>query len=171
MVKKILWVLVPILIVLTTIGLFTICAGEVEADEQQIIQMISVEEPDELPVEHVNIISDYDDFAWWLWHECQEQGYENFELAFAISRLETGNFTSAAFKNGHNWGGLSVNEKPLSYSNDEEGCAAFVGLLIKYKDMDTAEELGHKWCPINYENWVKNVNVLMTETEVEIYES
>lgn len=89
----------------------------------------------------------------------------NAEIALAIARVETGHFTSTAFTEYNNVGGMSYNEQPMEYKSVEDGIEAFVRNLAGYqaKGLDTVEEIGTKWCPINYENWVRLVNTVMEE--------
>ena len=84
----------------------------------------------------------------------------------SIARLETGNFTSDAYVNGHNWGGISINEKPLVYESEEDGVIAFVNLMQSYYDkgLRTPEEIGKKYCPINSE-WSNLVKKIMNEEQ------
>lgn len=87
----------------------------------------------------------------------------SFDIALAIARLETGNFTSHAYKYKNNPGGLSINEKPMSFSTIEEGVDAFVGNLSRnyiQKGLTTVEAIGKKYCPSN-PKWAKLVRSLM----------
>lgn len=93
---------------------------------------------------------------------CNQYGV-SFDIALAIARLETGNFTSNAYKYKNNPGGLSINEKPMSFSTIEEGVDAFVGNLSKnyiQKGLTTVEAIGEKYCPKN-PKWAKLVRSLM----------
>ena len=93
---------------------------------------------------------------------CDQYGV-SFDIALAIARLETGNFTSHAYKYKNNPGGLSINEKPMSFSTIEEGVDAFVGNLSKnyiQKGLTTVEAIGKKYCPKN-PKWAKLVRSLM----------
>lgn len=109
---------------------------------------------------------------WEIQNFCEEMEYDNWLLAFAISRLETGNFTSKAYLSG-NWGGLSVNEVPIDYHGDfYKGLEEYINLLIRYEEQgyDTPEKIGAKWCPLNPE-WAKLVNQIMQETENQLERS
>lgn len=93
---------------------------------------------------------------------CEEYGIDH-EIPVAISRLETGHWTSDAYIYGNNVGGMSVNEVPLSYETLTEGVDAFVkNLTYNYfeEGLDTPEEIGQKYCPINPE-WAEVVRGLM----------
>lgn len=99
---------------------------------------------------------------------CEAYGVP-FPLALAIARLETGWFTSSAYVNGNNPGGMSINEIPITYPTIEEGVDAFVSNLHRNYislGLDTPEEIGPKYCPVN-PNWVNIVNQLMIDGSVE----
>lgn len=85
------------------------------------------------------------------------------EIALAIAKLETGHFTSAAYTELNNVGGLSVDEVPLAYISLMDGVDAFVANLANNyfnKGLDTPEKIGAKYCPSNDE-WAETVTALM----------
>lgn len=93
---------------------------------------------------------------------CAEYGISH-EIPMAIAKLETGHFTSRAFLEGNNVGGMSIDEVPLSFDTLEEGVDAFVGTLARWyfaKGLDTPEEIGQKYCPSS-ETWAEVVKELM----------
>lgn len=93
---------------------------------------------------------------------CEEYGIEH-ELPLAIAKLETGHFTSRAYTEGNNVGGLSVDEVPLEYGSLDEGVDAFVRLLTENyfaEGLTTPEAIGQKYCPVNPE-WAEMVRGLM----------
>lgn len=99
--------------------------------------------------------------------KCHQYGIDP-DIPLAIARLETGHFTSRAFKEDNNVGGLSINEVPMSFDTLEDGIEAFVqNLANNYfaQGLDTVEEIGAKYCPVNEENWVEIVNQLLEEYE------
>lgn len=83
------------------------------------------------------------------------------DMALAISRLETGHFTSDAYIYGNNVGGLSDNEIPRSYETLEEGVTEFIECLEGYYSigLTTPEEIADKYCPVN-SDWATVVNEL-----------
>ena len=86
-----------------------------------------------------------------------------WEIPLAIARLETGWFKSNAYINGNNPGGMSRNEKPIYYDTIEEGVEAFISNLANNYfaiGLDTPEEIGKKYCPVNPE-WASLVRQLM----------
>lgn len=97
--------------------------------------------------------------------KCHQYGIDP-DIPLAIARLETGHFTSRAFKEDNNVGGLSINEVPMSFDTLEDGIEAFVqNLANNYfaQGLDTVEEIGAKYCPVNEENWVEIANQLLEE--------
>lgn len=94
--------------------------------------------------------------------ECIEHGV-NYRLALAIARLETGWFTSTAYVNHNNAGGMSVNEIPISFPTLSDGVSAFVENLTTYyaKGLTTPETIASVYCPPNAEKWAAMVRSLM----------
>lgn len=95
--------------------------------------------------------------------QCEKYGVDA-ELALAIAKLETGNFTSEAYTELNNVGGLSMNEEPLEFKDLERGVEAFVmNLHYNYiaEGLDTVEEIAAKYCPANAEHWSESVNALI----------
>lgn len=90
----------------------------------------------------------------------------DYRTAIAIARLESGNFTSEAYIEYNNVGGLSVNEVPIKYKTLEEGVNNFVdNLADNYyaKEYRTVEEISEKYCPINHKEWAYVVNKIKEE--------
>lgn len=86
-----------------------------------------------------------------------------WEIPLAIARLETGWFKSNAYINGNNPGGMSRNEKPIKYDTIEEGVEAFISNLANNYfaiGLDTPEEIGKKYCPVNPE-WASLIRKMM----------
>ena len=90
--------------------------------------------------------------------------HEQAILLVAISKHETGNWTSDLYKNNNNFGGIynGREEKFYSYKSKEEGLQAFVNLLKNNyfgKGLKSIEEIGNKYCPVGASNDPKGVNV------------
>lgn len=95
--------------------------------------------------------------------ECDKYGVDA-ELAIAIAKLETGHFTSEAYTEGNNVGGLSQNEQPIAFKDLEQGVKAFVmNLHHNYyaEGLDTVEEIAPKYCPLNADRWAEAVTEIM----------
>ena len=92
-----------------------------------------------------------------------ELTHEQAILVVAISKHETGNWTSNLYKNNNNFGGIynSKEQKFYSYESNDKGLQAFVNLLKNNyfgKGLDTIEEIGSKYCPVGAENDPTGVN-------------
>lgn len=83
-------------------------------------------------------------------------------LVVSISKHETGNWTSKAFKNKNNFGGVMCNTGLKSYDTYNDGLNGFVSLLKnRYfdKGLITIETIGAVYCPIGASNDPTGVNV------------
>lgn len=100
----------------------------------------------------------------------------DWRLAVAISMHETGKYTSKAFKELNNVGGMMCNSGLREYTTLEEGIEAFVSnLKYNYIDegLDTIEKIQPKYCPIGAKNdpnglnkyWVSGVTKYYNELE------
>lgn len=92
-----------------------------------------------------------------------ELTHEQAILVVAISKHETGNWTSNLYKNNNNFGGIynSKEQKFYSYESNDKGLQTFVNLLKNNyfgKGLDTIEEIGAKYCPIGASNDPTGVN-------------
>lgn len=93
-------------------------------------------------------------------NKAEEYGID-WKIAVAISKWETGNWSSSAFKNKNNVGGMMCSTGLISYSTLDDGIEAFVSNLKRnYFDMglDTVEEIQKKYCPVGAENDPNNLN-------------
>lgn len=82
-------------------------------------------------------------------------------IALSISKHETGKWTSKAFKNKNNFGGVMKNGSLANYKTQDEGLDAFITLLKKYyfgEGRNTIEKIGEKYCPVGAENDPNNLN-------------
>lgn len=89
----------------------------------------------------------------------------DYKLAIAISRWETGNYTSYAFTNRNNVGGLmfwnGTRSELQTFNSLDAGIEAFVTLLkYNYIDLglDTIEEIQKKYAPVGVANDPNNLN-------------
>lgn len=97
-------------------------------------------------------------------------------ISIAISKWETGNYTSNAFKNKNNVGGMMCSSGLISYNSLDDGISAFLNNLKKnYFDMglDTLEKIQCKYCPVGAANdpnglnqyWLKGTNQMLIELQ------
>lgn len=102
--------------------------------------------------------------------------YEQTLISIAISKWETGNYTSNAFKNKNNVGGMMCSSGLITYNSLDEGINAFLTNLKKnYFDigLDTLEKIKPKYCPDNAENdpnglnqhWLNGTNQMLIELQ------
>ena len=123
------------------------------ASEHNKLQVCAVEEVDwEIEVKFDNI---YDHMIYYAAKDTMVDPY----LAISISRLETGHYTSRAFREGYNFGGVTVVEGLREYDSLNEGLYRFIRLLEWYysEGMDTAEKIQPVYCPPN-DDWDEVVN-------------
>lgn len=99
--------------------------------------------------------------------KCGEYGIDS-SIPVAISKLETGYYTSNAHNNYNNPGGIMTYdydnyEYVLKYFNTiEEGVDYFVSNLVNnYFNVGlySVEEIGHKYCPGD-SGWIYQINIL-----------
>ena len=78
---------------------------------------------------------------------------DQIKKAVAISRQETGNYTSNAFLNKNNFGGMmNKNYEPMTFATREEGLDRFLTMLQdKYfgRGLDSLEQIGRVYDPHN----------------------
>lgn len=111
-----------------------------------------------------------------IYNKAIELGLTNEQslLVVAISTHETGYWTSKAFTENHNFGGIMTSKGLKSYSTYEEGLDHFVKVLKNYyfdKGLTTIEQIGAKYCPVGAENDPKGLNVNWVPSVISIYNS
>jgi len=86
---------------------------------------------------------------------------EQILISISISKWETGNYTSEAFKNLNNVGGMMCSTGLIYYDTLNDGISAFISnLKYNYFDigLDTLEKIQPKYCPIGASNDPNNLN-------------
>lgn len=128
--------------------------------EYELEQLPEVVEIVEIPDEEVRFDTDYDNM---IYHAVADTDVDPY-LAIAISRVETGHYTSRAFVEGYNFGGITLADGVASFDSISDGLDRYVSLLQWYhrNGMTTAETMQSTYCPPN-EGWDEIVN--------EVYES
>lgn len=90
----------------------------------------------------------------------------DWKLAIAISKHETGNYKSNAFKNLNNVGGNFRKGKLMKFETLEDGIEFFVkNIKVNYinKGLTSIEDIGNKYCPVgindngNNKYWIPRV--------------
>lgn len=100
--------------------------------------------------------------------------HEQAILVISISKHETGRWTSNAFKNKNNFGGVMCNTGLRIYNTYNDGLTEYVNLLkSRYfdKGLNTIEKIGAVYCPIGASNdptgvnkyWIPNVTKFYNE--------
>ena len=132
--------------------------NEINIQDNQITQQ-------KQEIERLNVVVKLNDIEKKIYNVAinSELTHEQAILVVAISKHETGNWTSNLYKNNNNFGGIynSKEKKFYSYESNEKGLQAFVNLLKNNyfgKGLDTIEEIGSKYCPVGAENDPTGVN-------------
>lgn len=87
----------------------------------------------------------------------------DYDMLYAIAKLETGNFTSDLFINNNNPGGLRGSDW-LSFNSKQEGIMEMARLLKRNyinQGLDTIDEIATKYCPDAAADWATKVKQLM----------
>ena len=113
-------------------------------------------------LEAVNICP-FDEVSCMIYNSATEKDFteEQVLMAIAISRWETGNYTSDAFYNKNNVGGNFCQGTLLTFNTLEDGINYFLNnLKNNYFDLglDTLEKIQPKYCPIGADNDPNNLN-------------
>jgi hypothetical protein len=132
--------------------------NEINIQDNQITQQ-------KQEIERLNVVVKLNDIEKKIYNTSinSELTHEQAILVVAISKHETGNWTSSLYKNNNNFGGIynSKEKKFYSYESNEKGLQTFVNLLKNNyfgKGLDTIEEIGSKYCPVGAENDPTGVN-------------
>ena len=128
------------------------------ASVQYIVATTEVPEKPEEPIEEPLTTEEL------IIREAEAAGVDP-SVAVAISRLETGHWTSSAYTYYNNVGGLSDNEVPRSYATVKDGVKAFVNCLVSYweKGLTTPELMEPVYCPPSNGKWAANVRAIMED--------
>lgn len=82
-------------------------------------------------------------------------------MLLAISKHETGNWSSKIYKERHNFGGIIRNGRFESYENNEKGIEDMIHVLRDYyfaKGKTTLETIQKSYCPVGASNDPKGLN-------------
>ena len=138
---------------------------QIETLENEInIQNNQLTEKDK-EIARLNVITKLNDIEKKIYNKSieSELTHEQAILVVAISKHETGNWTSELYKKNNNFGGIynSKEQKFYSYESNDKGLQAFVNLLKNNyfgQGLDTIEEIGNKYCPVGASNDPTGVN-------------
>ena len=174
--KSWVWVLIGFILGILYSYLF-VCQDLIKSAERTetmaLVQTYSEEENEPSETKETVLVEEYvctmDEVSCLIKKNADEYGID-YKLAIAISKHETGNYTSYAFKSLNNVGGMMYwdgNKMSLkSYDNLENGIIAFISnLKNNYIDLglDTIEKIQVKYAPIGINDngtnqyWVSGV--------------
>lgn len=118
----------------------------------------------------------YDEVSCKIYDKALKTGmtHEQALISISISKWETGNYTSVAFKEKNNIGGMMCNKGLISYPTLDEGIEKFLtNLKRNYFDigLTTLEKIQPKYCPIGAKNdpnglnkhWLNGTNKMLDE--------
>jgi hypothetical protein len=152
---------------------FPIVKVETKQVETETIVYIDSQESTREQVKETSTLDLKNDNANKIYAKAIELGLDQNQalIVVSISRHETGNWTSKAFNNNNNFGGIMTNNATQikNYETYEEGLNDFVSILKKYYfdlGLNTIEQIGAKYCPVGAKNdpnglnkhWVGGVN-------------
>lgn len=139
-----------------------------------IVMPVHEEETKEIEVKE-NVCS-FDKVSCIIYNKANELGMSEREaiISIAIARWETGNYTSSAFLNKHNVGGMMGSKGLIQYSSLDEGVIKFLSNLKNNYfaiGLDTIEKIQPKYCPVDAKNdpnglnkyWLNGVTNLYNE--------
>lgn len=131
--------------------------------EKQEAQQMVAEEQQQETVELSQEMCHLGEIECKIYNKSIEYGLsrEQAFIVVSISRHETGKWTSKAFLEKHNLGGIMCSTGLRQYGSLDEGIDAFVSLLKnRYFDrgLDTIEKIQPVYCPVGASNDPKGVN-------------
>lgn len=188
--------IIYLMIILSTIGIFSMVPKNIDTKAIQtnvsnIVEKVEtteqVEETETTEqvaiVEQTNATCKIDnETACYIYNSAIEYGLEHNQalLVVAISRHETGGWSSSLYVNNNNFGGLynSSAKKFFSYETKEDGLNAMLNTLSKSyfnKGLTTIESIGAKYCPVGANDngtnqyWVGSVTKIYNQYQA-LYE-
>lgn len=189
--------IIYLMIILSTIGIFSMVPNKkvdtkvIQTNVSNIVEKVEtteqVEETETTEqvaiVEQTNATCKIDnETACYIYNSAIEYGLEHNQalLVVAISRHETGGWSSSLYVNNNNFGGLynSSAKKFFSYETKEDGLNAMLNTLSKSyfnKGLTTIESIGAKYCPVGANDngtnqyWVGSVTKIYNQYQA-LYE-
>ena len=173
--------LIWMLVISTSMNIYeTFNISKIKVIKKQDTEAVAIVTPTyEEKVEEVEIkenTCNFDKVSCIIYNKAKELGMNENEtiISVAIARWETGNYTSSAFLNKYNVGGMMGTKGLIQYSSLDEGITKF---LINLKNnyfgigLDTIEKIQPKYCPVGAENdpnglnkyWLNGVTNLYNE--------
>lgn len=148
----------------------------VKKQDTETVAIVTPIQEEVKETETKEVVCNFDKVSCIIYNKANELGMSEREaiISIAIARWETGNYTSSAFTNKHNVGGMMGTKGLIQYSSLDEGITKF---LINLKNnyfgigLDTIEKIQPKYCPVGAENdpnglnkyWLNGVTNLYSE--------
>lgn len=151
---------------------------KLSTDLKQVVKENKVEETETLQVEEIKVENtcQLSEIECQIFNTSKASGLTNEQsyLLLAISKHETGRWTSNLFNNNNNLGGIynSKEQKFFKYQTRQDGIQAFVNLLKnRYfgKGLNTIEQIGNVYCPVGATNDPNNKNIHWIPTVTQFY--
>ena len=188
--------IIYLMIILSTIGIFSMVPKNIDTKVIQtnvsnIVEKVETTEQVEETetTEQVAIVEQTsatckidNETACYIYNSAIEYGLDHNQalLVVAISRHETGGWSSSLYVNNNNFGGLynSSAKKFFSYETKEDGLNAMLNTLSKSyfnKGLTTIESIGAKYCPVGANDngtnkyWVGSVTKIYNQYQA-LYE-
>ena len=133
-------------------------------EHKEFEQMKAEIEPLKLENQKLKTINGLNNIERDIYNKAIESGmtHEQAILVISISKHETGKWTSNAFKNKNNFGGIMGANGLKIYNTYNDGLTGYLNLLKnRYfdKGLDTIEKIGAVYCPVGASNDPTGVNV------------
>ena len=174
-------ILIWMLVISTSMNIYeTFNISKTKVIKKQDTEAVAIVTPTyEEKVEEVEIkenTCNFDKVSCIIYNKAKELGMNENEtiISIAIARWETGNYTSSAFLNKHNVGGMMGSKGLIQYSSLDEGITKFLNNLKNNYfaiGLDTIEKIQPKYCPVGAKNdpnglnkyWLNGVTNLYNE--------
>lgn len=145
-------------------------------DKETVAIVTPTHEEETKEIEVKENVCIFDKVSCIIYNKANELGMSEREaiISIAIARWETGNYTSSAFVNKHNVGGMMGTKGLIQYSSLDEGITKFLNNLKNNYfgiGLDTIEKIQPKYCPVGAKNdpnglnkyWLNGVTNLYNE--------
>ena len=164
-----------LLVISIILGIFIVATTDWTANAlettQETIQDTAVTEPTIVSVTYIPnetmFSNEFDEMIYQATKDTMVDPY----LAIAIARHETGHYSSNAFVNGYNFGGMTGSKGVMSFESLEVGLSKYVAMLEWYVEdgLDTPAKMNQRYCPPD-SHWSVSVSSLMESVKRGDYE-
>lgn len=168
-------VIVLLLLISIILGIFIVATNDRTENAlettQETIQNTAVTEPTIVSVTYTQnetmFKNEFDEMIYQATKDTMVDPY----LAIAVARHETGHYTSDAFVNGYNFGGMTGSEGVMYFESLQDGLSKYVEMLEWYVEdgLDTPVEMNQRYCPPD-SHWSVSVSSIMDSVKRGEYE-